>query len=76
MCGDRATGFNYNVVSCEGCKGFFRRATMETKVFRCKGKLENCFMQQFLQYFSGDKVGHCMEDKFMQRKCKSCRFEG
>ena len=38
VCGDRATGFHYNVVSCEGCKGFFRRAALETKVYRCKGE--------------------------------------
>ncbi|XP_053311180.1 nuclear receptor subfamily 1 group I member 2 [Spea bombifrons] len=25
-CGDRATGYHFNAMTCEGCKGFFRRA--------------------------------------------------
>lgn len=26
VCGDRATGFHFNAMTCEGCKGFFRWA--------------------------------------------------
>ena len=58
VCGDRATGFHYNVVSCEGCKGFFRRATMETKVFRCKGKLANVFRKTFLYFLCSHATIH------------------
>ncbi|CAH2218720.1 nuclear receptor subfamily 1 group I member 2 [Pelobates cultripes] len=25
-CGDKATGYHFNAMTCEGCKGFFRRA--------------------------------------------------
>lgn len=24
VCGDKATGYNFNVISCESCKAFFR----------------------------------------------------
>lgn len=26
VCGDKATGFHFNAMTCEGCKGFFRYA--------------------------------------------------
>ncbi|CBY34026.1 unnamed protein product [Oikopleura dioica] len=37
VCGDRASGYHYNVLSCEGCKGFYRRVvTEENKILICK----------------------------------------
>ena len=37
VCGDRASGYHYNVLSCEGCKGFYRRVVTDpNKVFICK----------------------------------------
>lgn len=35
ICGDRALGYNFNVVSCESCKAFFRRNALKRKEFRC-----------------------------------------
>ncbi|XP_075913453.1 bile acid receptor-like [Petromyzon marinus] len=36
VCGDRATGFHYNAFTCEGCKGFFRRAMVRSTVQACR----------------------------------------
>ncbi|XP_033324953.1 nuclear hormone receptor HR96 [Megalopta genalis] len=41
VCGDRALGYNFNAVSCESCKAFFRRNALKNKDFRCPFK-ENC----------------------------------
>ncbi|KAL4656998.1 nuclear receptor subfamily 1 group I member 2-like isoform X1 [Arapaima gigas] len=35
VCGDRATGYHFNAMTCEGCKGFFRRAMKRPVNFTC-----------------------------------------
>ncbi|XP_007955819.1 oxysterols receptor LXR-beta [Orycteropus afer afer] len=58
VCGDKASGFHYNVLSCEGCKGFFRRSVVRGGAGRyaCRGG------------------GTCQMDAFMRRKCQLCRL--
>lgn len=33
VCGDKAIGFNYNVITCESCEAFFHRNAFRPKVF-------------------------------------------
>ncbi|GFT77561.1 nuclear hormone receptor HR96 [Nephila pilipes] len=35
VCGDIALGSNFNAVTCESCKAFFRRNALKTKEFKC-----------------------------------------
>uniref|UniRef100_H3AQ18 Nuclear receptor subfamily 1 group I member 2 n=1 Tax=Latimeria chalumnae TaxID=7897 RepID=H3AQ18_LATCH len=35
VCGDKATGYHFNAMTCEGCKGFFRRAMKRNIHFSC-----------------------------------------
>lgn len=35
VCGDRALGYNFNALSCESCKAFFRRNALASKEFKC-----------------------------------------
>ncbi|NXG24557.1 NR1I3 protein, partial [Grallaria varia] len=35
VCGDRASGYHFHVMSCEGCKGFFRRSMIKGVQFVC-----------------------------------------
>ncbi|CAM9418249.1 unnamed protein product [Lampetra planeri] len=35
VCGDRATGYHFNAMTCEGCKGFFRRSMKRSASFTC-----------------------------------------
>ncbi|KAL3313490.1 hypothetical protein Ciccas_007908 [Cichlidogyrus casuarinus] len=36
VCGDNATGFHYRAMTCEGCKGFFRRSVQKKLTYTCK----------------------------------------
>ncbi|KAF5288630.1 hypothetical protein FQA39_LY15325 [Lamprigera yunnana] len=35
VCGDKALGYNFNAVTCESCKAFFRRNALTNKEFKC-----------------------------------------
>ncbi|XP_010565235.1 PREDICTED: nuclear receptor subfamily 1 group I member 3 [Haliaeetus leucocephalus] len=35
VCGDHATGYHFHVMTCEGCKGFFRRSINKGVHFTC-----------------------------------------
>ncbi|XP_019061427.1 nuclear receptor subfamily 1 group I member 3 isoform X6 [Fukomys damarensis] len=35
VCGDRATGYNFHALTCEGCKGFFRRTASKSTQRTC-----------------------------------------
>lgn len=46
ICGDRSSGLHYGVLSCEGCKGFFRRSTSDgIKAYQCLGQ-SNCVIDR------------------------------
>ena len=40
VCGDKALGYNFNAVSCESCKAFFRRNAHKVIRGRCEGQCE------------------------------------
>lgn len=35
VCGDKALGYNFNAITCESCKAFFRRNALSPKRFKC-----------------------------------------
>ncbi|CAF1478736.1 unnamed protein product [Adineta steineri] len=59
ICGDRAIGFNYDVLSCASCKAFFRRnANQSLEKIRC---------------LTGH--GKCSVAHDSHRKCPRCRLD-
>lgn len=45
ICDSKATGFHYNVLSCEGCKNFFRRAIIKGLIYHCKPGNQVCCVE-------------------------------
>ncbi|XP_064417159.1 bile acid receptor isoform X1 [Latimeria chalumnae] len=60
VCGDKASGYHYNALTCEGCKGFFRRSITKNAVYNCKNG-GNCEMDMYMRR-------KCQECRL--RKCK------
>ena len=77
VCGDRASGRHYGVVSCEGCKGFFKRSMRKDQGYRCRlnkdcdvnknyrNRCQYCRLQKCLA------MGMRSDSKFT----KICRFQ-
>ncbi|XP_067296516.1 oxysterols receptor LXR-alpha [Pseudorasbora parva] len=63
VCGDKASGFHYNVLSCEGCKGFFRRSVIKGAQYNCKNS-GRCEMDMY------------MRRKCQQCRLRKCREAG
>uniref|UniRef100_A0A1I7UVN1 Nuclear Hormone Receptor family n=1 Tax=Caenorhabditis tropicalis TaxID=1561998 RepID=A0A1I7UVN1_9PELO len=42
ICGGSASGYHYDVASCNGCKAYFRRYIISERNLKCKGN-EDCF---------------------------------
>ncbi|XP_058511230.1 bile acid receptor-like [Ochotona princeps] len=61
VCGDKASGYHYNALTCEGCKGFFRRSITKNAVYSCKNG-GNCEMDMYMRR-------KCQECRL--RKCKA-----
>ncbi|XP_043237951.1 hepatocyte nuclear factor 4-gamma-like isoform X2 [Amphibalanus amphitrite] len=59
ICSDKATGKHYNAISCDGCKGFFRRSVRKNQKYSCRyGR--NCVVDK-------EKRNHCRYCRL--RKC-------
>nr|XP_033807950.1 nuclear receptor subfamily 2 group C member 1 isoform X3 [Geotrypetes seraphini] len=45
VCGDRASGRHYGAVTCEGCKGFFKRSIRKNLIYKCRGS-KDCIVNK------------------------------
>lgn len=68
VCQDRATGYHFNAMTCEGCKGFFRRAIKGSKKFACAYE-NNCQIEKrSRRHCSACRFNKCIEVG-MKKEC-------
>ncbi|XGW23621.1 hypothetical protein V3C99_005667 [Haemonchus contortus] len=65
ICGDKATGKHYGAVSCDGCKGFFRRTIRKRHAYSCRFN-RNCVVDKAQR----NTCRSCRFDECMRRGMK------
>ncbi|XP_062960056.1 nuclear receptor ROR-gamma isoform X3 [Cynocephalus volans] len=58
ICGDKSSGIHYGVITCEGCKGFFRRSQHCNVAYSCT-RQQNCPIDRT----SRNRCQHCRLQK-------------
>ncbi|XP_069041166.1 nuclear receptor ROR-alpha isoform X2 [Lepisosteus oculatus] len=58
ICGDKSSGVHYGVITCEGCKGFFRRSQQASVTYSCS-RQKNCLIDRA----SRNRCQHCRLQK-------------
>ncbi|XP_067855122.1 nuclear receptor subfamily 2 group C member 2-like isoform X2 [Heptranchias perlo] len=74
VCGDKASGRHYGAVSCEGCKGFFKRSVRKNLTYSCRSS-QDCVINkhhrnrcQFCRLRKCLEMGMKMESVQCERK--------
>lgn len=56
VCGDKALGYNFDAITCESCKAFFRRNALKTKVIIEKGYVKAYYSTPLKRFCSQQGV--------------------
>ncbi|KAG9510256.1 putative nuclear hormone receptor HR3, partial [Fragariocoptes setiger] len=59
VCGDKSSGVHYGVITCEGCKGFFRRSQSAPNQ----------------QNYQCPRQKQCIVDRVNRNRCQYCRLQ-
>lgn len=70
VCGDKVSGYHYGLLTCESCKGFFKRTVQNKKVYTCVAE-RSCHIDKtqrkrcpFCRFQKCLEVGMKLEGKF------------
>uniref|UniRef100_A0A8C4KPV1 Nuclear receptor domain-containing protein n=1 Tax=Dromaius novaehollandiae TaxID=8790 RepID=A0A8C4KPV1_DRONO len=61
ICGDKSSGIHYGVITCEGCKGFFRRSQQNNASYSCS-RQRNCLIDRT----NRNRCQHCRLQKCLR----------
>lgn len=81
VCGDKALGYNFNALTCESCKAFFRRNALKNKVrwsfilFLNHLSTIHVYMCHMFQDFKCPFNDECEVTTVTRRFCQKCRLK-
>ncbi|KAI4900298.1 hypothetical protein NFI96_010575, partial [Prochilodus magdalenae] len=76
VCGDKATGYHYRCITCEGCKGTLK--SIDPNVFdicNIEGFFRRTIQKNLHPSYSCKYDGCCIIDKITRNQCQLCRFK-
>lgn len=75
VCGDKVSGYHYGLLTCESCKGFFKRTVQNKKVYTCVAE-RSCHIDKtqrkrcpFCRFQKCLEVGMKLEGKRVKETC-------
>nr|XP_023024967.1 nuclear hormone receptor FTZ-F1-like [Leptinotarsa decemlineata] len=82
VCGDKVSGYHYGLLTCESCKGFFKRTVQNKKVYTCVAE-RSCHIDKtqrkrcpFCRFQKCLEVGMKLEGEFLCFFSMSLFFDG
>ncbi|XP_078468380.1 nuclear receptor subfamily 2 group C member 2-like isoform X1 [Lampetra planeri] len=73
VCGDVASGRHYGAMSCEGCKGFFKRSVRRSVVYTCRGNRDCLITKNHRNRCQYCRLQKCLL-MGMRQECRSRRY--
>lgn len=73
VCGDKVSGYHYGLLTCESCKGFFKRTVQNKKVYTCVAE-RSCHIDKtqrkrcpYCRFQKCLEVGMKLEGEYIQK---------
>ncbi|XP_032314586.1 nuclear receptor subfamily 2 group C member 2 isoform X1 [Camelus ferus] len=70
VCGDKASGRHYGAVSCEGCKGFFKRSVRKNLTYSCRSNQDCIINKHHRNRCQFCRLKKCLEMGMKMEYCK------
>lgn len=76
ICDDKATGLHYGIITCEGCKGFFKRTVQNKRVYVCAQENSCAITKQQRNRCQSCRLQKCLKQGMVLAAVREDRMPG